>query len=135
MKKVFISQDMRGKTIEEILTVRQKVEEAFKKEYSEQTFEFIQSFKPELAAETPLKALSQSLAMMEEADIVLAPSDRMTNYFMSEPVLAFESKTLRGVEAETMLANSYGKNVAFYRINDKGEVHFIYSVRNLTWWM
>ena len=71
MKKLFISQPMRGKTDEEILAARETAIESAKRELDED-IEVIDSFFrgiPEIENK-PLWCLGKSLQLMAEADVV-----------------------------------------------------------------
>ena len=69
MKKLFISQPMRGKTDEEILAVRQKVIESVKRNFGEEV-EVIDSFFQNAPAEAkPLWFLGKSLELLSTADV------------------------------------------------------------------
>ncbi|MDD3121949.1 MAG: DUF4406 domain-containing protein [Candidatus Izemoplasmatales bacterium] len=92
MKKLYISQPMKGKTDEEILEVRER---AIKRatEYIGEEVEVIESFIQGVPAESkPLWYLSQSLALMSTADVV---------YF------AEGWKDARGCLIENMCAHQY----------------------------
>ncbi len=69
MKKLFISQPMRGKTDEEILAVRQKAIESATKHLGEEV-EVIDSFFQNAPAEAkPLWFLGKSLELLSTADV------------------------------------------------------------------
>ena len=69
MKKLFISQPMRGKTDEEILTVRRKAIESAERELGEKV-EVIDSFFRNCPAEAkPLWFLGKSLELLSTADV------------------------------------------------------------------
>ena len=69
MKKLFISQPMKGKTNEEILAVRQKAIESAERELGEKV-EVIDSFFQDAPADTnPLWYLSKSLELLSTADV------------------------------------------------------------------
>jgi len=71
MKKLFISQPMKGKTNEEILEVREKIVEMAQMMFGE-TFEVIDSFfKDEPADAEPLWYLGKSLQLLSTADLVI----------------------------------------------------------------
>lgn len=77
MIKVFISQPMRGKTEEEILSERKRLFEIAKdvmKPTGEECEE-IKSFIKGADKEEPLKALARSIEMLSEADVVVFPSN------------------------------------------------------------
>ena len=70
MKKLFISQPMRGKTNEEILAVRQKAIESAERNLGEKV-EVIDSFFQNAPAEAkPLWFLGKSLELLSTADVV-----------------------------------------------------------------
>lgn len=69
MKKLFISQPMRGKTDEEILAVRQRAIESVERELGEKV-EVIDSFFQNVPAEVkPLWYLAKSLELLSTADV------------------------------------------------------------------
>ena len=69
MKKLFISQPMRGKTDEEILAEREKAIEAARKKLGEE-IEVIDSFFQDAPVEAkPLWYLGESLKCLAEADV------------------------------------------------------------------
>ena len=71
MKKVFISQPMKGKTKEEILKVREKAIESVKRKYGEDIEvldSYFADYNPEAAC-IPLKCLAMSLEILADADI------------------------------------------------------------------
>ena len=70
MKKLFISQPMRGKTNEEIIAVRQKAIESAERNLGEKV-EVIDSFFQNAPAEAkPLWFLGKSLELLSTADVV-----------------------------------------------------------------
>lgn len=70
MKKLFISQPMRGKTDEEILAVREKAIKSAERKLGEQV-EVIDSFFQNAPAEArPLWFLGKSLELLSTADVV-----------------------------------------------------------------
>ena len=70
MKKLFISQPMRGKSNEEILAVRQKAIESAERNLGEKV-EVIDSFFQNAPAEAnPLWFLGKSLELLSTADVV-----------------------------------------------------------------
>ena len=70
MKKLFISQPMRGKSDEEILAVRKKAIESAERNLGEKV-EVIDSFFQNAPAEaSPLWYLGESLKLMSTADVV-----------------------------------------------------------------
>lgn len=124
--KIFISQKMRDKTHEEILKERKAIEQAFsltipRDVVVECDFEYIESYKPELAFKDPITSLSQSLAMLAEADIVLMPKSVIksvkrfsVDFMKSQKQYGNEFENLRGCEFEFLIAKSYGKKVYTY---------------------
>lgn len=140
--KVFISQKMRDKTQEEILKERHDIEVGFTFEafhivgwgaFDTGTITIIDSYKPELKFKDPITSLSQSLALLADADVVLVPrssldaiardfmgsNDRIqTNYEAIKGGAVGYS--IKGCELELLVAKSYGKIVYTY---DK-EGHF-----------
>ena len=76
MKKLFISQPMRGKTDEEILAVRERAIESAER-YIGEKVEVIDSFfqnVPEVESK-PLWCLGKSLMLMADADVVYFAKD------------------------------------------------------------
>lgn len=76
MKKLFISQPMRGKTDEEILAVRERAIESAERNIGEKV-EVIDSFLqnvPEVESK-PLWCLGKSLMLMADADVVYFAKD------------------------------------------------------------
>lgn len=70
MKKLFISQPMRGKTDDEIIATREKAKMMAEKRLGE-SVEVIDSFFKGAPANTkPLWCLGESLRLMSEADVV-----------------------------------------------------------------
>lgn len=141
--KVFISQKMRGKTSEQILTERFKIEEECLRSgilgvyvgppELETATHFIRSYKPELAFKDPITSLSQSLAMLAEADIVLVPKlayveveilqlagseEFIREGGSSEQGFNVEyiRKHIGGCELELLVALAYGKKVYYYDV-------------------
>lgn len=97
MKKLFISQPMRGKTDEEILAVREKAI-ASAERYLGEKVEVIDSFfqnVPEVESR-PLWCLGKSLKLMADADVVYFAKD-WENY--------------RGCKIENTCAIEYGIDV------------------------
>ena len=96
MKKLFISQPMRGKTDEEILVVRAKAIESAKRHVGEDV-EVLESFFQNAPADAkPLWYIGESIKMMAEADVV---------YFAPGWELA------RGCKIENLCAIEYGVTV------------------------
>ena len=104
--KVFISQKMKGLTPSEISLKRMKIIETFS-DFINVPCDFIASYRPELAFRDPITSLSQSLAMMAEADVVLVPLESAQADMNVNP---------RGCEFEYAIAKAYGK--AIYVYND-----------------
>ena len=99
MKKLFISQPMRGKTDEEILAVRERAIESAERNIGEKV-EVIDSFfqnVPEVESK-PLWCLGKSLMLMAEADVV---------YF------AKDWEKYRGCRIENECAVEYGIELVF----------------------
>lgn len=96
MKKLFISQPMRGKTDEEILAVRQRAIESAEKRLGENV-EVIDSFFQNAPADAkPLWFLGKSLELLSGADVA---------YF------AKGWKEARGCRIENTCAIEYGMDV------------------------
>lgn len=75
MKKLFISQPMRGKTNEEILAVREKAIKSAERQLGEPV-EVIDSFFKDAPAEAkPLWFLGKSLELLSTADVVYFAKD------------------------------------------------------------
>ena len=99
MKKLFISQPMRGKTDEEILEVRAKAIQSAERELGEEV-EVIDSFiKGAPAAAKPLWYLGESIKLMAKADVA---------YF------AEGWEEARGCRIERECAEEYGITVIEY---------------------
>jgi len=82
--------------------------------------DLLQSYKPELKFKSPIYALSHSLAMLDEADIVLVPKEAKENVtIFTVKILNWNSEfsLLRGCEFEFLIAKSYGKKVYTYDDN------------------
>lgn len=69
MKKLFISQPMRGKTDAEIIAEREKAIASVKEKFPNEEIEVIDSFQKSLKDEKPLLALSKSIAFLAQADV------------------------------------------------------------------
>lgn len=129
MKKVFISQDMRLLSQDQILEVRNVIMRDFKALFGND-FEFIESYKPELKHKTPIEALGHSLIMLSEADIILASKTRYDSVKNETVSDCNDQKLLRGVETEIIVASTYGIPVIFYSLNeDKDEVRFEFNIK------
>lgn len=70
MKKLFISQPMKNKTNEEILSVRNKAVESAERILGEKVEVVNSFFKDALVDANPLYYLSKSLGLMSTADVV-----------------------------------------------------------------
>lgn len=104
MKKVFISQPMRGKTDEEILKEREKMINIAKKEIGEDIIILETFFKgADFEKKSPLYFLSKSIEKLSEADIA---------------IFAPDWSTARGCIIEYDCCHSYGIEVI--ECNDKG---------------
>lgn len=103
--KVFISQKMRDKTPEEIKAEREKIQAGFIKCIEGKECEFIKSYLPELKFKDPITSLSQSLALLAEADVVLIPF---------ESTLVDMNKDPKGCEFEYAISKAYGKKIITY---------------------
>lgn len=115
--KVFISQKMRGLTHEQILEERTKIQATFIKHIGgvKKGCEFIKSYIPELKFKDPITSLSQSLALLAEADVVLVPiSATMVDDDVPPRTMIHGTNPLRGCEFEYLIAKSYGKNIVVY---------------------
>ena len=100
MKKVFISQPMRGRTDEEILAEREEVIEKVRQIYDGEEIEIIDSFFKEAPEDaTPLWYLGDSIVLLSKADVV---------YFCKG------WETARGCVIEYMCAMQYGIDVVLY---------------------
>lgn len=71
--RVFISQPMRGFTEEEIITERRRIEAIFHGNA------FVNPYNPMNAKKSKLVTLGNSIAAMDEADIVVVPYDRWSH--------------------------------------------------------
>lgn len=107
--KVFISQKMRDKTPEQIKDERIKIKVRFIKWVEGKECEFIKSYLPELKFKDPITSLSQSLALLAVADVVLIPF---------ESIFFDMNKNPKGCEFEYAISKAYGKRVVGY--NDDG---------------
>ena len=70
MKKVFISQPMKGKSNEEIRKEREVIIEEVSKELDGEPFEVMDTVFDDFDGATPLKFLAKSLMVMADADAV-----------------------------------------------------------------
>ena len=96
MKKLFISQPMRGKTDEEILAVRKKAIESAEKKIGEKVDVIDSFFQKAPVAAKPLWFLGKSLELLSTADIA---------YF------AIVWEDARGCRIENTCAVEYGIDV------------------------
>ena len=98
MKRLFISQPMRGKTDEEILAVREKAIESAERNLGEKV-EVIDSFFKDAPVDTkPLWYLAKSLELLSTADVA---------YF------AKDWEKYRGCRIENTCAVEYGIELVF----------------------
>ena len=67
--KVFLSQPMRGKTHEEILSSIREVQEFLTKYLDSTNIEIIESYSPKNKSKEPLVALGDSIKMLANADL------------------------------------------------------------------
>lgn len=111
MKRLFISQPMRGKTDEEILAVRDTAK-MVAENYLCEPVELIDSFLHETpeVSNTAMWCLGRSLELMADADIV---------YF------AYGWEQYRGCRIEHECAMLYGKDIMIVR---KSELRDVYGV-------
>lgn len=127
-KKIFISQAMRDLNETQILEIRNLIISGFTNLFGKD-FEIIESYKPELKSKSPVEALSKSLGMLSEADILLAPRfnrDQMVSSSIARNVLDI---TLKGVEFEILIAENYNIPTIFYSFNEKkDQVYFQLNV-------
>ena len=101
--KVFISQPMRGLSNEEILILREKVQNYIREQYKEEDIEFIDSFFKDAPVDAkPLWYLADSLKLMSEADII---------------VFAGAWSTARGCIIEHKCAKDYGYDIVYVSNN------------------
>lgn len=96
MKKLFISQPMRGKSNEEILAVREKAIESAERNLGEKVEVIDSFFKDAPADASPLWYLAKSLELLATADVA---------YF------AKDWEQYRGCRIENTCAIEYGINV------------------------
>lgn len=118
MKKVFISQSMRDQTHEQILETRNKIISEFT-ELLGNSFEFIESYQPELKRTSAIDALSASLSMLADANILLVPKWNLDRVKQKTVLSVFRDRTLKGVEFEMLIASSYGVPIIFYTFTEK----------------
>lgn len=94
MKKIFISQPMKGKTDEQILSERERAVSVIKKKYSGEEVEVIDSFFQSAPHDAkPLWFLGKSLELLSTADVA---------YFIGD------WKNYRGCKIENICAKEYG---------------------------
>ena len=75
MKKLFISQPMRGKTNEEIMAVREKANESAERELGEKVEVIDSFFKDAPIDANPLWYLAKSLELLSTADVAYFAKD------------------------------------------------------------
>ena len=75
MKKLFISQPMRGKTNEEIMAVREKAIESAERELGEKVEVIDSFFKDAPVDANPLWYLAKSLELLSTADVAYFAKD------------------------------------------------------------
>lgn len=73
--KVFLSQPMRGKTHEEILSSIREVQEFLTKYLDSTNVEIIESYSPRNKNKEPLVALGDSIKMLAQADLAVFLND------------------------------------------------------------
>lgn len=73
--KVFLSQPMRGKTHEEILSNIREVQEFLTKYLDSTNIEIIESYSPKNKSKEPLVALGDSIKMLTNADLAVFLDD------------------------------------------------------------
>jgi len=73
--KVFLSQPMRGKTHEEILSNIREVQEFLTKYLDSTNIEIIESYSPKNKSKEPLVALGDSIKMLANADLAVFLDD------------------------------------------------------------
>lgn len=96
MKRIFISQKMKGKSEEEIKAVRRRAIEEVKRLYNDEDVEIIESYFEDFNPKdgcVPLKYLAKSLEMLADADLA---------YFADNGY-----KTARGCFVEYYCATKY----------------------------
>lgn len=97
MKKLFISQPMRGLSDEEILKTREEIKkkaEAMLDEKVEVLSSFFEDFKP--VGNIPVAYLGKSISLLAEADVVFFGGDWVS---------------ARGCNIEYIVAKQYGINI------------------------
>lgn len=73
--KIFLSQPMRGKTHEEILSNIREVQEFLTKYLDSTNIEIIESYSPRNKDKEPLVALGDSIKMLAQADLAVFLND------------------------------------------------------------
>lgn len=73
--KIFLSQPMRGKTHEEILSSIREVQEFLTKYLDSTNVEIIESYSPSNKNKEPLVALGDSIKMLAQADLAVFLND------------------------------------------------------------
>lgn len=96
MKKIFISQPMKGKSNEEIKKEREVIIDEISKKLDSEDFEVLDTVFEDFDGATPLKFLAKSLMVMADADVV---------YF------ADGWRAARGCRIENRCAIAYGLNI------------------------
>lgn len=114
-KKVFISQIMRNEKPENIVLIRENIKKEFLNSFGD-SFEFIDSYNPELKHKGLAEALSFSLAKLNDADIVLCPD----SVHLAEP--SFNNVSGCVIELSTSLKMK--KTVIRYIVYATKEVYF-----------
>jgi hypothetical protein len=114
-KKVFISQIMRNEKPEDIVLIRENIKKEFLNSFGD-SFEFIDSYNPELKHKGLAEALSFSLAKLNDADIVLCPD----SLCLAEP--SFNNVSGCVIELSTSLKMK--KTVIRYIVYATKEVYF-----------
>ena len=117
MKKLFISQPMRGKTDEEILAERKKAIESAERNLGEPV-EVIDSFFQNAPADArPLWFLGKSLELLSTVDIAYSPKDgkmqeavELKTSALSSTALRLSRITQRSREEVILLSPSHGLN-------------------------
>lgn len=99
MKKVFISQPMKGKSNEEIKKEREVIIDEISKKLNGEPFEVMDTVFEDFDGATPLKFLAKSLMVMADADAV---------YF------ADGWREARGCRIENRCAVAYGLKIIKY---------------------
>ena len=117
MKKIFISQAMRGLSDEQIVEVRELIKREFSVTFGD--YEYIESYLPELRHASPIDALSASLSLLADADILLAPMYNRDQLIAGTSVCNVFQVRVKGVEFETLIAHNYNLTTVFYQVSEK----------------